>query len=323
VSAQLGGPGTTTGPGLQYQWLLDGQPAGNGGLLTVQESGQYELIVTNASGCSDTDNVSVDLDADLPSATGLSAQNVRCHGETNGAVRVEAIASAHPPVLVSLNGGPFGGQTVFEGLGPGFYTVTLQDALGCTWTSDTLEVEDADLLTAELGPDLTVLLGDTAFVELQTSFTAALLDTIIWDPLLDSAGINMPFQHFSSAESHLLAVRVLDANGCEAGDRIRVYIDNTRRVYVPNIFSPSGSANAVFTVYGGKDVEEVEVLHVYDRWGESIFTAEEFLPNDESVGWNGNYRGKQVSPGVYVYYTIIRFKDGKREIFSGDVTVYR
>jgi hypothetical protein len=45
--------------------------------------------------------------------------------------------------------------------------------------------------------------------------------------------------------------------------------------------------------------------------------------NDESVGWDGNFRGNPVNPAVFVWRAIVEFLDGAVEILSGDVTVKR
>jgi len=60
------------------------------------------------------------------------------------------------------------------------------------------------------------------------------------------------------------------------------------------------------------------VLRVYDRWGEKVFET-----SDQSLGWDGTFRGKAVDPAVYVYYleaTCI----GNEEFFKkGNVTLIR
>lgn len=100
-------------------------------------------------------------------------------------------------------------------------------------------------------------------------------------------------------------------------------MDTRRHVYVPNIFEPSGSGINVVTVYGGGDVEQVESFRVFDRWGDMMFEAARFQPNDESKGWNGAFKNKPALPGVYVWTAVVLFKDGLREQFNGDVLILR
>ena len=39
-------------------------------------------------------------------------------------------------------------------------------------------------------------------------------------------------------------------------------------------------------------------------------------------GWNGEFRGQPVNPGVYVYLVEVEFKDGVKVKYTGDVTLF-
>jgi hypothetical protein len=67
----------------------------------------------------------------------------------------------------------------------------------------------------------------------------------------------------------------------------------------------------------------VESLQVYDRWGEKLFEAFDFPPNSQSVHWDGKFKGSIVNPGVYIYYAVVRFINGEKLLFKGDVTILR
>ena len=43
---------------------------------------------------------------------------------------------------------------------------------------------------------------------------------------------------------------------------------------------------------------------VFDRWGELVHSTQNFPASslDPSHGWDGSFQGKNVNPGVYVYY---------------------
>ena len=321
-SAILGGPNTTAGPGISYQWTLDTAVVGVVRTLTTSQAGAYTLVVTSAAGCSATDKTVVILDAELPSAT-LIANPVRCFGEKNGSIRIDSIVSSHPPVLFSLNGGTFSSSTTFAPLPPGQYTVVLQDANGCESTSAVLTVAEPAQLVANLGPDLELSLGDSAVVALQLSDSLSILDTIIWRPLLDSSAIGRPYQRWLPTESSPLNVRVVDHHGCVAEDRLIIALDKRRHIYIPNIIAPGATGNDFVTVFGGKDVAEIEMFQIFDRWGENLYELLHFQPNNVADGWGGKFRDKEVASGVYVYYAVVRFKDGEREVYSGDVTVLR
>ncbi len=322
ASVVLGGANTTGGTGISYQWTLNASVTDTTKTVTTSTPGLYTLLVSSTAGCSATDQVLVILDSELPFAS-VKAKGLRCFGDKNGSILVDSLVTTHPPVLFSLNGGPFVSGSVFYPLLPGTYTVTLQDVRGCEWTADVQEVIEPAQLLANLGPDIELMLGDTALVELQVSQPFSALDTIIWSPLLDTANSGQLIQQWFPTQSQQVGVHVVDNSGCAANDRLTIFLNKMRHVFVPNIFDPNSPPNDVVTVFGGRDVEEVEVFRIYDRWGEQLYELLNSAPNNIPQGWNGKFKGQEVNPGVYAYYTVVRFKDGEKEIFTGDITVYR
>jgi large repetitive protein len=323
--AQLGGSNTSVGSDLTYEWSLSGTPLPDQIQPTFEtvESGVYNLLVTNDFGCSAQDQVLVSLNNEEPQIGAVSVRDVRCFGEFNGQIQVVEIIGGTPPYRVSLNGGPFLETTAFSPVGPGDYTLRVLDAIGCESGADTVTVAEPPQLVIDLGADVELKLGDSLRVEALVNAPDGALDTIIWQPLLDAAGAGSRFQHFFPERTNSIDVSVVDSSGCIATDRLFYYVDRRRNIFVPNIFQPEGSDNNVVAIYGGKDVEEVEFFRIYDRWGEMLHQEVGFEINDESKGWRGDFRGKPAQPAVYIWTAVVRFRDGERELFSGDVTVYR
>ncbi len=86
----------------------------------------------------------------------------------------------------------------------------------------------------------------------------------------------------------------------------------------PNIFSPGNNdkINDVWKV----SYKSIVDFHcwIYNRWGVLI---KEFT--DPSDGWDGTYRGKLVSTGVYFYVIRAKGSDGKDYKLSGDINILR
>lgn len=98
---------------------------------------------------------------------------------------------------------------------------------------------------------------------------------------------------------------------------IEVPIPPKQGAHLPSAFSPNGDGNNdVLFVYGGQ-VETISIA-IYDRWGELIWETK-----DETEGWDGTYKGKEASAGVYVYKMKVRFWEGDVEEKSGNVTLIR
>ena len=99
------------------------------------------------------------------------------------------------------------------------------------------------------------------------------------------------------------------------------YRDNY--IYIPNAFSPNGDGrNDIFRAYaaGGLTVLSYE-LHLFDRWGNTLFVSE----NIED-GWNGVFLNEAMNPGVYVWWLRAKVQSCRNEIDlfeKGDVTIMK
>lgn len=314
--------GKSTSPNALFAWLKNGDTTGVGQQVFVQDSGRYVLVVTNAAGCTATDSVQVDLATQPPKAK-FSTTGLRCFGDGTGSISVDSILVGEPPVLFALNGGAFGSKRDFKSLAAGQYTVSLQDANGCEWTSDPISVTQPPPVTAALGPDVSIHLGDTALLAADLSHPISALKSIVWRPLLDTASVGGATQRFVPTHSVQVAVEVTDTMGCKGRDVVWVLVNLDRHIFIPNIIAPQSSENGTALIYGGDDVATVEVFQIFDRWGSELFHRENFPPNDPEQGWDGKAGGEDVQPGVYVWRVQVRFVDGRSEVFWGDLTVMR
>jgi gliding motility-associated-like protein len=60
-------------------------------------------------------------------------------------------------------------------------------------------------------------------------------------------------------------------------------------------------------------------MQVFDRWGQLMYDAK----GGPGIGWNGEYKGKVMEVGVYVYQANVKFIDGTNEFVKGNVTLIR
>jgi len=314
--------GSSTSGNVRYTWFFGSDTVGMTPQIFAQDSGRYMLIVTNQFGCTATDSVQVDLANQPPQATFI-VRGVRCFGDVNGFIAVDSILIGELPVLFSIDGAPFSDRRIFGSLVPGPHTVTLLDANGCEWTSDTLLVQQPLDFIVELGPDVEVHLGDSVTLEVDVSYPSIALKNIAWKPLLDTLWAGKITQHFLPLNTLRVTVEVTDTAGCKASDVVLVLVSRDRRIFIPNIIAPQSSENNVALIYGGDDVVEIESFQIFDRWGDLVFSRQRVQPNDKQHGWNGTTNGKDAQPGVYVYQAQIRFVDGRTEAFFGSLTVVR
>ncbi|MBK9335773.1 MAG: hypothetical protein IPM98_03960 [Lewinellaceae bacterium] len=62
----------------------------------------------------------------------LTPASPSCNGVADGSLTANSVSGGQPPYLYALNGGGFQNNPVFSGLDVGTYTLTVQDADGCT-----------------------------------------------------------------------------------------------------------------------------------------------------------------------------------------------
>jgi len=108
---------------------------------------------------------------------------------------------------------------------------------------------------------------------------------------------------------------------CTDSAFIEVLVDEERYIYVPNIFSPNGDGFNDYFYLQSPYEAKILSLSIFDRWGNLLFETKDSELNNESSGWNGISARQKVEPGVYVWHATIEFIDGKKESWSGDLTL--
>mgnify|MGYP001942377246 CR=1 FL=1 len=139
-----------------------------------------------------------------------------------------------------------------------------------------------------------------------------------WSP--DDGSIECVFcsrATFSPLENTKYYITNSNEYGCERTDSVNVIVIKNYYRGVPDAFSPNGDEeNDVLSVLGN-GIAAIE-FYVYNRQGTIIFESRE-----QSMGWDGTYKGAPSAPGAYVYFVKITYESGFQEILKGDVTLVR
>ncbi|MBL7883242.1 MAG: SprB repeat-containing protein, partial [Bacteroidia bacterium] len=110
----------------------------------------YTVTITDANGCSGTDQVTIFADPQITLA--IAGINVTCNGGNNGQTIVIP-NGGNAPYTYSWTSGCTGASCT--GLSVGSYTVTVTDAWGCTATGDTTITQPSALSAIASGTDVT------------------------------------------------------------------------------------------------------------------------------------------------------------------------
>ncbi len=323
-SVTLSGDGSSQGNSFIYQWTGAGIVSGATGLSAeVNAAGEYQLLVTNtANGCTATDQVVVLENTDMPSSAIVIPEPPLCFGDP-GAMSVVEITGGTPPYLYSVDGQNFSSENVFS-MPPGSYLITIQDAIGCEYQED-VYIPSVLPVAVEASPDVQIQLGEGSQLQAVTNISASDLASILWTPAEGLSCVDCMDPYASPTSTTLYTVTVVNSNGCEASAEVRVEVDKTRNVYIPSAFSPNGDGtNDLFMIYAdAESVLQINHFQVYSRWGEMVFQATNFRPNDPDYGWGGLFRDELMNPAVFVYWAEIEFVDGHVQLYKGDVSLLK
>jgi gliding motility-associated-like protein len=325
TATATGGTGNLT-----YLWETgDSSPE-----ITNLQVGTYEITVVDENDCRLIDSVTIFQPG--PIEAEIEVDNVDCFGGRNGSITLTPIGGT-APFLYSTDGVSFNGSSTQIGLVAGEYTAYIQDANGCTnpFEAEVLEPAAIDLFavngsdTLRNGDEIVINLGDSTVINgeafnLQGAnefiWTEPYLGTLKWFTEADSSQVETITQNTVHYD-----LFVIDENGCTDEIQIQVRVIKDRVVLVPTGFSPNDTGNPdneALHVHG-KEGTIIDVFRVYDRWGEVVYEVQNFPVNDMSTGWDGNFRGKEMPSGVYVWYLEARYIDGNTETFKGNTTLLR
>ncbi len=126
----------------------------------------------------------------------------------------------------------------------------------------------------------------------------------------------------SPEEDMTYTVTKIDASGCSSTSDpftlpVMPPLCDESDVFIPNAFSPNGdNVNDVLFVRS-KFIQEMELL-IQDRWGEEVFES-----NDQSVGWDGTFKGKELAPDVYTYCLKVTCINDAEYIKVGNVSILK
>ena len=285
----------------------------------------YTVTVTDQSGC--TNSASHTLVQPNSPAIQVEVTDPACFGGKDGIAHL-AVTGAATPYRYSLDGQTYAGSSVFLGLAAGQYLAYVLDGMGCV-TNVAISVGQPPAVTASLGPGVSLTLGDSLLLTPDvfnavglTAYTwqSALVDSIrCVDPPDCSTVLVQP--EFDNTYK----VTVTDANNCRGETQIQVAVEKPRGVHIPTAFSPNGDAvNDLLVVYGkSRQIKQVNLFRLYDRWGELLYEDLQFAPNNEQRGWNGQFRGQDCQAGVYAWYVEVEYVDGYTEAKRGNTILIR
>jgi gliding motility-associated-like protein len=142
---------------------------------------------------------------------------------------------------------------------------------------------------------------------------------------------NSPAHKYEKPGNYKVRLDVENEYGCTTFDTLNSPIIAIAggQINFPNAFTPNPSGpsnglydigeenNYIFYPSAQKGIVEYQ-LQIFSRWGQLLFES-----NDIRIGWDGYYKDKLMSQGVYIWKVTCRFSTGEVKVFTGDVTLLR
>ncbi len=189
--------------------------------------------------------------------------------------------------------------------------------------------KDSATYNVNFVPDLTVSLTQDATINGSTKISVNAPANGIWDlKWTPAATLSCNDCREPVAKTAVTTTYFLDykyGNNCMGQKEITIKRAETRPV-LPNILSHNSSGNNnIFYVTMPDQLEAtVDIMDIFDRWGNVVFSARNVPANQPAAGWDGTIKNGTVMTGVYVYFVrVTTVITGESEDFSGSITVIR
>ncbi len=283
------------------------------------------LTVETDEGCIVTKVIELEIEAccdELDLEISLDeANDPICNGEENGSIALSATGGT-PLYEYSLDGNSFIGLSSFSMLAAGDYEVFVRDIKGCLDSID-VRLIDPPPLIVDAGEDVTIDLATQTDLQAVVSPFQAQVD-YSWLPDTLLSCFDCPDPSAFPVNTTVYTVTVVDEDGCSDSDDVTIFVIKNRPIYIPNAFTPNGDgSNDFFTIYGGPAARRIETLRIFNRWGALVYEGQDLPLGEEPLGWDGRFKGKEVTPDVFAFYAVVEFIDDEKVLFEGSITVLK
>jgi gliding motility-associated-like protein len=288
-------------------------------LTTASASTKYYVTATSKFGCITTDSISVQVFPPFTAVPFLTDPYI-CLNDT-------IHLNVNPPGK-KIEWSPTAGISNPNGYGPvaapsqtTTYTAKLTDSVGCFTSSVSINVHVKSLPTVDAGPD--------QFYPYNASFTinpaySNNVNSYNWTPSNLLSCTTCPFPGGIATRSAMYIIQVTSDSGCIAKDSVKILVEcKDAYLLMPNAFTPNNDNLNDYFYPLTRGVQSIIRFSIYDRFGNLVFEARNFIPNDKAFGWNGRVSGADQSTGVFVYYLEALCDSGEKLYKKGSVVLIR
>jgi len=303
-------------PAAGVEYSLNGGPYQSNNTFSNLEPGTYTISILDENDCPDNMEETI-LPSAAPQIDNTTTVIDSCQSSA-GEITILA-RSQNGGLEFSIDGINYYESNNFTNLSEGNYTAYVQDDAGCTAES---------LVSISGSPSIGIgivditspsCFDDDGIITLNPfGGTGEIMFAI-------NGGIIQSENNFENLHSGEYEVSFIDELGCETSQVVTIPIPLCP-IYIPNVISAnSDNQDEVFQIFTNNRYE-VGILdyRIYDRWGELVYTAENFsIHTSDKIWWDGNFNDGPAEQDVYTYMIEVLHPNGYQEVFAGDVTLLR
>ena len=290
-------------------------------IISPKRTTTYYATATNGSNCSVKDSSTITVS--IPFTAAVSPREVAiCANEVTSAV----VSPKGKIVLWSPAAGLSNANVYNPVISPKQttnYTITLSDSTGClsNASSARFNVIVKSLPTVNAGPNKIYPRG--------ASFTIAPaysnnITRYLWTPatLLSCSDCAQP--KGVNTYSQLYHIQVTSDSGCIANDSVLIAIEcKNSNIFMPMAFTPNGDNLNDYYYPMAAGIKSVAKFVIFNRTGQVVFEASNFIPNDKKFGWNGKFKGTDQPLGSFVYTLQMVCDAGETIVTKGSFVLIR
>ena len=275
-------------------------------------AGEYILQLTDSNNCYYTDTITL-IEPQSTISINPNVVNILCYGDQTGEISI-VTQGGTPGYQYEWDNGSI--DSLITQLFADSYQVTVTDENGC-WDTLSIEVNQPEMPLALEGEYEPTCFGDSSGAAWVYASGGTSNYTYLWENYptnTDSVLTNLIIGSYN--------VTVIDDNGCEEDIMISVYepldLSGCVTLEMPNIFTPNNDgSNDMFLPRNYFNINEYKLV-VINRWGQVMFES-----NEITVGWNGFFKNKECSEGVYFWKVDFSDNYGNDSMIHGNLTLVR
>jgi gliding motility-associated-like protein len=192
-----------------YQVDFNGMGLSAQTLYTGLGAGTYTYVVEDSKGCTYTDSVTLTTPNPI-AADAVLTQPYTCLQD--GIIQAQNVMGGTAPYTYSIDGVTFGGSDTFTNLTDGTYTITVRDASGCTFVTNSIIIPaldpPRDIAFSATAPNCPAQTSDVTLTV--TGGTGLITYEITAPTAFNNGNSNM----FAGLAPDTYTFLVTDANGC-------------------------------------------------------------------------------------------------------------